>query len=112
MPDYRGMVTEQERRETLSTAGADYGTYTDLVRNAAEGNPDGTLHKFGLSADEVTERRAHKRRFKAAAEMAGYTLEWLPDPQKRIAPDELWARLYRHGHAPPKRQRRPRLKEE
>jgi hypothetical protein len=106
MPDYRGELTEQERRETLSSAGADYGTYIELVRQAVEGNPNSTQHKFGLTADEVRERRAHTRRFKAAAEMAGYTLEWLPDPQRKIAQDELWARVYKQGQEPPKRQRK------
>jgi hypothetical protein len=76
------------------------------LRNAVERNPNARQHKFGLSGDEVEQRRTHKRRFKAAAEMVGYTLEWLPDPQKKIARDELWARLYKQGQEPAKRQRR------
>jgi hypothetical protein len=109
MPEYRGELTEQERREVLSSAGADYGTYIELVRKAVEGKPDSKQHKFGLTAGEVKERRAHKRRFKAAAEMVGYTLEWVPDPQKKVPPDELWARVYKHGQEPPKRQRKTKV---
>jgi hypothetical protein len=106
VPEYRGELTEQERREVLSSAGADYGTYVELVRQAVEENPNSRQFKFGLTADEVKERRTHKRRFKAAADMAGYTLEWLPDPQRNIAPDELWARIYKRGEEPVKRQRK------
>jgi hypothetical protein len=106
MPEYRGELSEQERREVLSSAGADYGPYIDLVRRAVESNPDSRQHKFGLTAGEVEQRRTHKRRFKAAAEMIGYTLEWLPDPQKRVPQDELWARIYKQGQEPVKRQRK------
>jgi len=106
MPDYRGELTEQERKEVLSSAGADYGPYIDLVRNAVEQHPNVRQHKFGLAADEVRDRRTHKRRFKAAAEMAGYTLEWIPDPKSKIARDELWARIYQQGQEPAKRGRK------
>jgi hypothetical protein len=106
MPDYRGELTEQERKEVLSSAGADYGLYIDLVRKAVEQNPGGRQHKFGLAADEVKDRRTHKRRFKTAAHMLGYTLEWIPDQRKQIPPDELWARIYKQGQEPAKRQRK------
>jgi hypothetical protein len=106
MPEYRGELTEQERRETLASAGADYGPYIDLVRQAVERNPQARQHKFGLTGEEVAQRRTHKRRFKAAAEMIGYTLEWIPDQRKQIPPDELWARLYKQGAEPAKRARK------
>ncbi len=108
MPEYRGELSEQERREVLSSAGADYGPYIDLVRQAVEGSPNARQHKFGLTGDEVDQRRTHKRRFKAAAEMVGYTLEWIPDPQHKVPDDELWARLYKQGQEPAKRQRKPK----
>ncbi len=106
MPQYLGELGDEERRRVLASGGADYGPYIDLVRRAVAEHPDSKQHKFGLSADEVPDRRAHKRRFKAAAEMVGYTLDWLPDPQKKIAPEELWARLYKHGGEPVKKQRK------
>jgi hypothetical protein len=79
VPTYLGELSEQERKETLSQSGADYGPYIDLVRHAVELHPAGRQFKFGLTPDEVKNRRAEKRRFKAAAEMVGYKLEWLPD---------------------------------
>ncbi len=108
MPNYRGELLEEERKQVLSAAGADYGPYIDLVREAVEQHPNARQHKFGLSANEVKDRRTHKRRFKAAAEMVGYTLEWIPDPQHKVPDDELWARLYKQGQEPAKRQRKPK----
>jgi hypothetical protein len=106
MPNYLGVLSEEERRRVLASAGADYGPYLDLVRKAATEHAGSKQHKFGLAASEVGDRRAHKRRLKAAADMAGYTLDWVPDPQKKIPPDELWARLYKHGSEPAKRRRK------
>jgi hypothetical protein len=109
MPGYGGGVTKEESRRTLSTAGAEIGPYIDLVRQAVEQNPDAEIQKFVLSANEVKDRRAHKRRFTAAAESLGYRLQWVQDPQKRISLDELWARIYKHGHEPAKRPRKSRV---
>jgi len=93
MPEYRGELTEQERREVLSSAGADYGPYIDLVRNAVERNPNARQHKFGLSGDEVEQRRTHKRRFKATTD-SKHTLPVTPNRLDRNfeteRPDQAW----------------------
>src|SRR5438105_2386698 len=106
MPKYGRKLSEQDVKEA-AVGSADYTPYLDVVQ-AALREPESAAYAFELTAEEVKDRRSHKRRFKTAADLLGYTLVWLNVNPAKVLEDELWARLYKKGEEPVRRPRRKR----